>query len=204
MIELNKMMKILIDPGHGGEDRGAVANGVEEAPINLSVAFQLYSLLCSVNDSVIEYDAELIRFNDDTLSWGYRRTREREYNPDLVLSIHCNSSTSPNEHGIRMFHWPGNEYAQDIAFIIEQAAPINLHGIRWPKAVDKKGYPRAYSLVAQYKAPVVLVEMGFISNAHDRDLLQDKGIQRSLVAAMFCGIVRGFKPQGKTESESGE
>jgi len=87
---------VIIDPGHGGDDPGAVSNilryRVEEKAINLAVALQLKRLI----DASPNMEAHLTRTNDRYLSLDdrVRFTESRRMYADLFLSVHCNAAES--------------------------------------------------------------------------------------------------------------
>ena len=80
-------MKVLIDPGHGGKDPGAVGNGLYEKDINLKV-----SLLLKKNmEKYKDIEVKLLREEDIYLSINERWKMGNEYLPDIFISIHCNA-----------------------------------------------------------------------------------------------------------------
>jgi len=80
-----KIDVVIVDPGHGGEDPGAVANGVKEKDVVLSVARLVKKKLEKVGIKAI-----LTRDGDYFISLGERARIARKYNADLFVSIHCN------------------------------------------------------------------------------------------------------------------
>ena len=85
----------MIDPGHGGRDRGATHAGLQESQIALQVSLKLAALLRE--DS--RFDVELTRKSDQTLSLEERTDLAKKANADLFLSVHLNSSSDARAQG---------------------------------------------------------------------------------------------------------
>jgi len=95
--------KLVIDPGHGGSDPGAMAGpGLEEKTITLDVAERLRALLKDAPISVV-----LTRTDDRSLSLERRVEIANAENADLFLSIHINSMPVPDRVGIETFYLGG-------------------------------------------------------------------------------------------------
>jgi len=90
---------IMIDPGHGGADPGAIANGVVESKINWKIAMYLKKLL----EKDGRFKVLLTRKKNETISPYRRSIRVMKYHPDLLISIHCNSAPNPNARGTYIY-----------------------------------------------------------------------------------------------------
>lgn len=194
---------IMIDAGHGGEDLGAQHNGAIESHINLELAMQLHF---AMNHCGWPIRAELIRTGDDTLSLTERSMIAGDA-ADLVLSIHCNAMDAlwPTS-GLMAFHWPGNSAGLEISASIARAAPAWARHKRpvWAVAEGEQWLARARNVVGCYRPTCVLVECGFLTNAHDAEKLQTNAGQRSIVAAVLCGVARYLEvaPDDREREES--
>ncbi len=91
--------KILIDPGHGGSDPGAIRNNAVEADINLSVSKMLYALL----NQHSEIKAFLTRDSDVYLQLQDRIELIQKLKADLFISIHANTSFNKNLKGVEFY-----------------------------------------------------------------------------------------------------
>ncbi len=90
---------VVIDPGHGGEDPGAIHKGHREKVITLDIARRLKKQI----DALPGYRAILTRKGDYFVSLARRRELADEARGDLLLSIHCNSAPNRNARGVRLF-----------------------------------------------------------------------------------------------------
>jgi N-acetylmuramoyl-L-alanine amidase len=90
---------VVIDPGHGGEDPGAIHKGHREKIITLDIARRLKKQI----DAMPGYRAVLTRKGDYFVSLARRRELADEARGDLLLSIHCNSAPNRNARGVRLY-----------------------------------------------------------------------------------------------------
>lgn len=90
--------KIIIDPGHGGQDKGAVFNGTKESDLTLQISTRLHSLLRQRGFEVV-----MTRETDRHVSLAERARIAREHEGHLFLSIHTNSSGDIKAHGMEVY-----------------------------------------------------------------------------------------------------
>jgi N-acetylmuramoyl-L-alanine amidase len=91
--------KVLVDPGHGGHDHGAVKNNLREADLVLNIAKDLVKLI--EKDPSIDY--EISRKHDKALELKDRKDHAHEAEADLFVSIHANASTSSRVRGVELY-----------------------------------------------------------------------------------------------------
>lgn len=98
--EKNKKFRVLIDPGHGGKDSGAVRKGSsKEKDINLAVAKTLYDLLKKEK----KFEVKITRDSDVFITLGNRATMGNEWNADAFVSIHSNAAKRPSANGFEVY-----------------------------------------------------------------------------------------------------
>ncbi|UUZ84380.1 N-acetylmuramoyl-L-alanine amidase [Paenibacillus sp. P26] len=184
---------VLIDAGHGGIDSGTVSGTIAEKDINLAIAQKTYKNLQKMG-----YRTVLNRIGDYALSNenGWLRIRSRhkkdlaqrshlagEIKPKLMLSLHVNASRRSSIRGPLMLHQK-NEQSKPLATILQNT--LNpLYGVD-----EKPRYGRTYYLLRHTKVPTVIVEMGFLTNPQDRDLLTRPDGQEQ-IARLIC---KGLRP----------
>ncbi len=198
---------VVIDPGHGGEDGGAVSpGGVAESQINLAVSLRVSDLLRFTG-----LRTRLTRMEDVTIcDQGLDTMRQRktsdlknrvklveETENAILLSIHQNSlPSSPVTHGAQVF-WNRQEGAEALAESIQDAlnTAVNAGNGKHPRQI-----PDSIYLMKHITAPGILVECGFLSNTQETERLQDPAYQLRLAAAVTAGYLNA----GELENESGE
>ena len=189
---------VVIDPGHGGEDGGAVSSdGVQESHINLAVSKQLRDLLCLAGVQTVMTREEDVTICDEGL--GTIRARKASdirnrvaivngTENAVLLSIHQNSLPSSTvTHGAQVF-WNQQEGAKELA----EAIQTSLNGaINVGNEKHTKQIPPTVYLMKHVTVPAVLVECGFLTNQEETRRLQDETHQRTLAISIAAGYLRG-------------
>ena len=93
---------VVIDPGHGGIDSGAIAvNGIYEKDVVLNVAKAILKLNKSLFEN--ELDIYLTRYSDTLISLSDRSRLAKSLKADVFVSLHCNHSANINARGIEVY-----------------------------------------------------------------------------------------------------
>lgn len=188
---------VVIDPGHGGEDGGAVSSdGVEESQINLAVALQVNDLLRLMGQRTTMTRTEDVSTCDQGLATIRQRKASDLKNRvalvngmenAILLSIHQNSlPSSPVTHGAQVF-WNRQEGAEGLAELVQASLNETINAGNEKHA---KQIPPTIYLMKNVTAPGIIVECGFLSNAAETQRLQELSYQRKLAAAIAAGYLR--------------
>lgn len=182
-----KSLHILIDPGHGGRDPGAVGpQGQREADVTLSVAVLLAGVLRGLGHKVT-----LTREMDQYLSLQQRVDLERSARYDCFISLHCNASTNPVADGIEVWTSPGvtgaDPLAREIFVAMERFFPCRRFRADWADGDPDK--EATFYVLTKTRAPAVLVEMGFISSPGEVLWLTDIQRQRRIALSVADGLM---------------
>ena len=175
-------MKICLDPGHSGPfEPGTCSGGYTEAAVVLDVAKITARMLEKFGHQVL-----LTRTGDvdnDWLSW--RCEAAWNFDAAIFVSIHCNGVKEPAAHGTEVFYYPGSENGHALARCI-QSELVALCGTRdrGVKTNDE------WSVLRLTACPAVLVELAFITNDEERELLTSDTGQRRLAEGLVKGINR--------------
>ena len=168
-------MQVLIDPGHGGSNLGAM-DGAENK-LNLDTAFILEDLLTFSGIS-----CRMTRSGEEDVSLSKRASMA--INCDLAISIHYNWSSNPSNHGAHIFYRRRDNEADTISRLV--AGGFSHSKVDAVVRGDEL-YPSAYNVLGRYKVPAILVECLFLSNKRDLARLK-KPLTKSIIA---MGIARG-------------
>lgn len=180
---------IVLDPGHGGSNPGAVENGVNEADINLAVSLELRKNLVEAGANVI-----MTRETNRTVAPEGKTLGEElqarvdvaeTNNADIFISIHSNSNPDPAITGAMSFY--AQDKASDLASIIQKSV------VQATDAIDKGVEAAAFYVLRKTSMPSTLIEMGFISNLKEAAQLQDRAYRTEIVQGIFNGIVSFFR-----------
>ncbi|EGQ25191.1 N-acetylmuramoyl-L-alanine amidase [Sporosarcina newyorkensis 2681] len=193
-------VKILIDPGHGGEDGGASAEDVIEKDVTLSISHEVKKLLEKKGATVKmtrEKDGDAIAEHAPSEKFTSNRSRKFadlklresmaiESKPDMFISVHVNAIPEERWRGAQVFYHPdGNPAGKQLATSIQDELRDQLKNTE-REAMKITGV----YLLKKVPVPAVLVETGFLSNPEERGLLADKAYQKKVAAAIVDGIVK--------------
>lgn len=171
---------VVIDPGHGGSDGGAEIGGVAEKNINLSVALKLKAFLEKNNIKVI-----LTRNSDEFAYLSERTNIANEANADLFISVHCNSyPDDPHITGLECYYKHGAPEGEALAkTVLDAAKSSNNINVRNTRAED-------YYVLNHTNMPAVLVEMGFLTNAAERQKLNTDAYQQVIAESIANAVLK--------------
>lgn len=187
---------IVIDPGHGGVDPGAVGKGgVLESKVNLELSLKLKSLLEQSGAVVImtrEDDKGLYTKESNTLrekkreDLKNRRKILEDFEAELFISIHMNSFTNSRFYGAQTFFNKGSIEGEKLADKVQSEFRQNLdkNNLRTPVARDN------IYILKETNIPAILVEAGFLSNLTEEKLLQKEKYQEKVAWSIFSGIIK--------------
>lgn len=176
------MAKVFIGAGHGGSDPGAVADGIKEKDLNLSIA-----LAC--RDELVRHGVEVMmsrtKDENDPLSEEIRECNA--FSPDLAVDIHNNAGGGD---GAEVFYsylgGKGKALAQNILDEMVKAGQ-NSRGIKTRVNSQGKDY---YGFIRETSCPAVIVECAFVDNATDRQIVATEAKRRAMGVAIAKGILK--------------
>ena len=182
---------IVIDPGHGGNDAGAIGpTGVMEKSVTLNVALELEKLLKAEGASVI-----MTRTTDQTVSSKGAAASDIEelqvrcdvannIKADIFISIHADSFTKPEAKGTTAYYYGQSEddKSKKLAESIRKAL---CEQIKTPSRGIK---PCNFYVVRHTDMPATLIELAFISNPEEEKLLNSEDGVLKAAQGIFDGI----------------
>lgn len=175
----NKSRTIIIDPGHGGRDRGASRSGIHEADLTLQVALKLEKQLKNEGFRVV-----LTRRSNTYLSLSKRAAIANRYRNALFVSVHFNATDNQqcSVHGTEVYYASasGRHLARLIHPLLAAQCKTRNRGVRLAR----------YSVLMNTHCPAVLIECGYLSNRNERGRLASSSHQQKIAAAIAKGIVR--------------
>ena len=190
-VEARAVPTLVIDPGHGGMDGGAVsAEGQRESEINLAIALKMNDLLhlfgiCPImtrTDEALEYPESAVTTREKKV-WDQKRRVElvNSCAPAILISIHQNQYPDIRPSGVQVFY--GREGGSEALGVLLHE---NLQSAFCPSS-RRVAAPISDSiyLMKHVTCPAVLVECGFLSNPEEAKKLADNGYQTAL-AAVLC------------------
>ncbi len=169
---------IIIDPGHGGNDTGALRNGILEKNLTLQIALKVREILKEKGfNNVI-----MTRTTDKTLTLADRVEIANSNCADIYVSIHINSSVKNEINGIETHYYSDKGY--DVAKVMHKELMSKVN------AIDRGLFKSKFYVINHTEAPAVLLELGFISNEKERNSLTSQKRQINSAEAIAEGIIK--------------
>lgn len=167
---------IIIDAGHGGNDMGANRDGIYEKDIVLSIGKEIQKF----NTAQDKYEVILTRDADTYSPLNDRTTLINRLNPEMVISLHVNSSADrySKQEGPEIYTQntePSKKLAERISekFDVQKIEEKNLHILR------------------ESRVPAVVMELGFINNPKDSEYMTSEKGQKE-IAQKFADVFKEY------------
>ena len=216
---------IVIDPGHGGKDPGALGRGaLQEKGIVLSISEKLREILTAKGYTVL-----MTRDTNRFIPLKKRTEFATRYKADLFLSIHANGSETPRANGIETYYLDvtsTDSAAEKIAarenidsgYSIQELETLLQGLIRESKSEDSKRLAQSvqqalvqstgavdrgvkharFVVLIGTKVPAILIETGFVSNPTEGQKLATSAYQQKIATAIAQGVDRFLGKTGET------
>jgi len=227
--------RVVIDPGHGGQDPGALGPGMSESAITLDIALRLEAILTEGSPlSVV-----LTRRTDTYVGLQERTAIANRESADLFVSIHVNANTDPNIRGIETFllnfaSTPGaaavaarenasstmnmgqlNDVVRQIATASkldesqDLARQVQASMVKRLKVTDRGlkdfGIKQApFVVLLGASMPSVLVEVAFLTNRQEEQLLYTGAYRQQIAESLGDGIGRYLRTLKKNNGIAGQ
>jgi N-acetylmuramoyl-L-alanine amidase len=178
--------RVVIDPGHGGPDPGAVGiGGLRETDVVLDVSLQVAQLLQARGVSV-----SLTRTSEVDVDLPPRVALANNIGAQVFVSLHANalSMARPDVNGVETFYFQGGN-SQRLASMIQN----RLMAVS-PGTPDRGARPGRFYVIRRTTMPSALVEMGFVTGSIDAPRLADPNFRRRLAQAVAAAILEYLNP----------
>jgi len=182
-----KGVTIVIDPGHGGLERGAVGpTGLMEKDINLTVALYLRDMLEEAGARVV-----MTRDGDYTVSLRQRIEIAHRADADLLVSIHHNAMETPADYSMVLYDtWGKRNYSINVARSLLEKFEKYIWDVPWKEKRLKGGVlgPGDVYITREALVPTIIGEPCFISFAPREEWLRDESKLKAEAQAYFEAI----------------
>ncbi len=171
---------VVLDPGHGGSDVGAIRENITEKEITLDVSKRVCDILTKQG-----FKVEMTRDKDETVSLQERVEFSESIQPDIFVSIHVNSSEKPAITGLETHYY--HQESLSLAQTVHAALISNIN-------TNNRGlFKSKFYVINHTTSPAILVEIGFLSNAGERAELISEKRKQATAKAIAEGVQNYFK-----------
>ena len=176
---------IVVDPGHGDQDSGAVGlGGIREKDLTLAIGLKLRDAL--VRNGATVY---MTRDTDTFLPVMARPAFAIAHSADAFVSVHCDESGPPNSHSGTTVYYHAQDpicrrMAADIAAEIGQQCSLPANGTK----SDTIRFATGFGVLRGSPMPAVLVECGYVNDAADLTKLTDPDTQQRIAEGIVAGM----------------
>jgi N-acetylmuramoyl-L-alanine amidase len=193
---------VVLDPGHGGRDSGAMCGGVMEKDLTLDVARRVDRLLDAEGIATL-----MTRLGDTYVSLADRAAFGNRAKDSIFVSIHFNEDNKPVASGVETYYADHQiasapVFAALVPFLARPplnspkpesqslAGSIQEALVARTRSVDRGTQAKQFFVIANVTSPAVLVEGGFLTNKEDISKLASEDYRDQLAAAVADGILR--------------
>ena len=176
---------VLVNAAHGGDNKGNVVNELQEKKITLDVGKELEKLA-----KENEIGIYLIRQEDTDISNESRAELIKDVEPDMVIDLHVNAdAANERTQGTSVvyneyFYRPGVTNVQ-VADIMERSLVTEIQGKALGIFGDRQN---KYPLLGMIQVPAISIEMGYLTNKQEAELLRKNNYQEKIALGIFKGI----------------
>jgi N-acetylmuramoyl-L-alanine amidase len=180
---------VVLDPGHGGDDRGATGHGMEEASLVEDLAARLEGRLSAVGVRTL-----LTRGPEGGPTEAERAAFANDAGADLVLSLHVDRAPSPHCQGIASYHF-GTGTGTTSTVGEKLASLVQREVVARTDLLDCRVHEKTWSLLRLTRMPAVRIEVGHLTNPGDAARLADPGFRDAVAEGVLIGVQRLFLPE---------
>ena len=166
---------VIIDPGHGGHDKGGQWGRVYEKHLALDTSIRLEAHLKKMG-----YNTVLTRRSDYFVSLPGRMSVANKYKNAIFISIHYNYTWKQQVSGIETFY--NTQSSQKLAKDVHRGVMSRV------KVVDRGVKYARYYVIRHCEIPSVLVEGGFVSNSNERSRMKTAWFRDAIARGIADGV----------------
>jgi len=174
-------MKIMLDPGHGGSDPGAVANGLREKDLTFDIVQRIRRML---EEEYAGIEVRLTRDTDEEMDLSERAQMANRWGADFFLSIHINAGGGTGWESYR--HPSSSSRTAGYQDVIHPAV------LQFIQVKDRGKKTANFAVLRETKMPALLTENMFIDHAQDAVLLKEPSFREKLARGHVLGLEKAF------------
>jgi N-acetylmuramoyl-L-alanine amidase len=172
---------IVLDPGHGGNDSGAIgARGTFEKNVTLRTSRLVYEKLNAAGANVI-----MTRNSDTYVGLPSRVSMSHYQNADAFISVHYDSIRDSSVNGITSYYYKNSDVAL--------ASSLQSEIIKYTRMKNRGYRQESYQVLRNNRQPSTLLELGYLSNVSEEIKINSAGFQENVSNGIYYGLAQYFK-----------
>jgi N-acetylmuramoyl-L-alanine amidase len=182
---------VVIDPGHGGPDRGCTGNGLEEATVVEDLAARIEGRLAATGVHAYLTRGSAVANELDEVT---RAEFANETGANLVISLHVDGHSNPDASGVATYFYGHDRPGANSAIGEMFAGLIQREIVARTDLVDCRTHAKTWDLLRHTRMAAVRVELGYVTNPHDATLLADPHFRDVVAEAIVVAVQRVYLP----------
>ena len=187
---------IVLDPGHGGDDCGAVAHGVVEAEVVHDIARRIEGRLSAHGANVVYTRTRYASAGDDEA----RAQFANDCGADILLSLHCDTADQRDASGVATFFFGQKRFGAWSAVGEQLADLIQRETVARTGLTDCRTHARSWKLLQATRMPAVRIEAGYVSNPDDAARLQTPSFRDDVAEGIVVALQRLYLGEQDTSA----
>jgi N-acetylmuramoyl-L-alanine amidase len=182
---------VVIDPGHGGPDRGCTGNGLEEATVVEDLAARIEGRLAATGVHAYLTRGSAVANELDAVT---RADFANETGANLVISLHVDGHPNPEASGVATYFYGHDRPGANSAIGEMFAGLIQREIVARTDLVDCRTHAKTWDLLRHTRMAAVRVELGYVTNPHDAARLADPHFRDVVAEAIVVAVQRVYLP----------
>jgi N-acetylmuramoyl-L-alanine amidase len=189
---------VLLDPGHGGEDLGAVAHDLTETEVAYDLASRIEGRLGPLGVQTL-----LTRGPDSCPDDVDRATFANETGADLLISLHTDASTSDRPCGVATYYYGAELPNRVVSSAVGErlATLVQREIVARTDLLDCRTHPKAWQLLRMTRMPAIRVDVGYVTNETDAARLRSPEFRDAIAEAVVAAVQRLYLPAERDIAE---
>jgi N-acetylmuramoyl-L-alanine amidase len=186
--------RVVLDPGHGGDDLGACAHDLAEADLVYDLATRVEGRL-----GALGVDTLLTRGPDSSPDDEDRARFANDTDADLLVSLHTDAALSAHPSGVATYYYGASLQERQVRSVVGErlATLIQRELVARTDLQDCRTHPKAWTLLRLTRMPAVRVDVGYVTSTRDASRLADADFRDTLAEAIVAAVQRLYLPEDR-------
>lgn len=185
---------VVIDPGHGGADRGNAGYGFDEASVVEDLAARIEGRLTATG--VQTYLTRGLG-SDSCPTETERAAFANDSGANVLISLHVDAHANPEAAGVSTYYYGGQETGTSSAIGEQFAGLVQREIVARTDLVDCRSHAKTWDLLRHSRMAAVRIELGYITNEGDAARLADPDFRDVVAEAIVIAVQRVYLPSGE-------